>query len=217
MKVTIKKEIDITELIGKLEEIINESKDFEKKYDSYDSTDVSINRATLEDVFLVLNCLENDFQEVKDKTIKGLEDLKNASEQLRALDESIIDQNRSVIEKTTKNCTHISHLTELPYCFGNFDAKEVNCIFCGSRSGCEKYKGEKSVQETLCDNCIWKDTESCKCDCSRERINVADVKVICDCFGKYTTGESWERECCDCKYIRACLRETVKKKVSGNE
>ena len=209
MKVTIKKEIDVTELIGKLEEVLSKS--------MKDKATVFLFKDDIKDIIDVLNYIEDDFQEVKEKTIKGLEDLKNASEQIRVLDESRIDQNRSLVEKTTKSRTQTSQLTELPYCFGNFDAKEVNCIFCVSRSGCEKYKGEKSVQETLCDNCIWKDTESCKCDCSRERMTVADVKVICDCFGKYTTGESWERECCDCKYIRACLRETVKKKVSGNE
>ena len=171
----------------------------------------------IKDIIDVLNYIEDDFQEVKEKTIKGLEDLKNASEQIRVLDESRINQNRSLIEKTTKNRTQTSQLTELPYCFGNFDAKEVNCIFCVSRSGCEKYKGKKSVQETLCDNCIWNDTEECYCDCSREKMTVADVKVICDCFGKYTISESCERECHDCKYIGPCLNETAKKKASENE
>lgn len=209
MKVIIKKEYDTVEVVEKLEKVLRKS--------MTNNAQVIIDKDDIKDVINILKYFDGEFQEVKNKTIKEVEKLKNVTEQLKEFEESRNKQNRSIIEKTTKNCTHISHLTELPYCFGSFDAKEVNCIFCGSRSGCEKYKGEKSVQEMLCDNCIWKDTESCKCDCSRERMTVADVKVICDCFGKYTTGESLERECCDCKYIRACLRETAKKKASENE
>ena len=213
MKVTIKKENDVTELIGKLEEVLSKS--------MKDKATVFLFKDDIKDIIDVLNYIEDDFQVYKNETLKKAEELEkqteNFKEQMKMMEESRNNQNRSVIERTTKNRTQTSHLTELPYCFGNFDAKEVDCIFCGSRLGCEKYKGEKSVQETLCDNCIWKDTKSCKCDCSRERMTVADVKVICDCFGKYTTGESWERECCDCKYIRACLCETNKKKESGNE
>ena len=210
MKVIIKKEYDTVEVVEKLEKVLRKSK-----------AQVIIDKDEIKDVINILKYFDGEFQEVKNKAIKEVEKLKNVTEQLKEqmkmMEESRNNQNRSVIEKTTKNCTHISHLTELPYCFGSFDAKEVNCIFCGSRSGCEKYKGEKSIQETLCDNCIWKDTESCKCDCSRERMTVADVKVICDCFGKYTTGESLERECCDCKYIEPCSNETAKKKASENE
>lgn len=212
MKITVKKEYDTAEVVEKLEKVLRKMED--RAYVMVDKDDIKA-------IIDIIKYFESDYQKYKNETLKKAEKLEEQTEkfkeQMKMMEESRNNQNRSVIEKTTNNCTHISHLTELPYCFGNFDAKEVNCIFCGSRSGCEKYKGEKSVQETLCDNCIWKDTESCKCDCSRERMTVADVKVICDCFGKYTTGESWERECCDCKYIGPCLNETAKKKASENE
>lgn len=206
MKIKVEKEIDTTRLSKKINRAL-------LNYPEVGCT--VVDKKVLCDVLSVLKYIDGEFQEVKSETIKEVEKLKNVTEQLKALEESRIEQNRSVIEKTTKNCTHISHLTELPYCFGNFDAKEVNCIFCGSRSGCEKYKGEKSVQETLCDSCIWKDTESCKCDCSRERMTAADVKVIHDCFVNFTIGESWERECDKCDFKLPCVCMSMKKCMEG--
>lgn len=211
MKVIIKKEYDTVEVVEKLEKVLRKS--------MTNNAQVIIDKDEIKDVINILKYFESDYQKYKNETLKKSEKLEEQTEkfkeQMKMMEESRNNQNRSVIEKTTKNCTHISHLTELPYCFGSFDAKEVNCIFCGSRSGCEKYKGEKSVQETLCDNCIWKDTESCHCDCSRERMTVADAKVIHDCFVNFTIGEAWERECDKCDFKLPCVRMSMKKCIEG--
>lgn len=82
----------------------------------------------------------------------------------------------------------------------------------------QRKQHESSVdKEGMCHDCIWKDTDNCHCDCSRERKTITELKAIRDCFGKYTIGESLERECCDCKYVIRCLHETAEKKVSENE
>lgn len=202
MKVTIKKEIDVTEMIGKLEEVLRKSMD-DKGY-------VLVFKHDIKDIIGVLNYLKDDFQVYKNETLKKAEELEEQTEkfkeQMKMMEESRNNQNRSVIERTNGTFT--------PDCYTPFSPSEVYNKF-----------GEAFVQlaidgmknKTMCDDCIWDNTGEFHCDCSRERMTAADVKVICDCFGKYTTGESWERECCDCKYIRACLCETNKKKESGNE
>lgn len=128
MKVIVKKEYDTAEVVEKLEKVLRKS--------MTDKAQVIIDKDDIKDIINILKYFDNDFERVKSETIREVEKLKNINEQMKALEESKINQNRS---------------------------------------------------------------------------------IICKCFWCYTIGESWERECSECKYIKSCMYETNKKKVSGNE
>lgn len=202
MKVTIKKEIDVIELIAKLEEVLSKS--------MKDKAQAIIDKDDIKDVINVLKYFDNDYQVYKNETLKKAEKLEeqteNFKEQMKMMEESRNNQNRSVIERMNGTGT--------PDCYTPFSPSEMYNKF-----------GEAFVQsaidgmenKTMCDDYICDNAERCRCDCSRERKTITELKAIRDCFGKYTIGESWERECCDCKYVRYCLHETAEKKVSENE